>query len=310
MNRAEQIWVLFRGGKDENEIANMLGIKQSTIRRALRKYKEKHPVDRVPEILLFDIETSPMTVLVWGLYKQKIPSDNVINDWAILSWAAKWLHENEVMSAVVKPLEAKNRQDKSIINQLWALFEKADVIIAHNAKKFDVRKCNARFIINGLNPPMPYQVIDTLTESRKHFAFSSYKLDDINQTLEKNQKIKTTYQLWKQCVGIECDSKQQKQALSDMQRYNENDVVVLEELYLGLLPWIKSHPNVGVFPNATGPVCASCGHTLPEWDKYSYYTTPMGRYRAFRCRCGAINRARLSDISTSERCLLYSSVSR
>ncbi len=55
----------------------------------------------LPRILLFDIETAPMEVFVWGLYKQFIPHTNVIKDWFILSWSAKWLYEDKILSAVV-----------------------------------------------------------------------------------------------------------------------------------------------------------------------------------------------------------------
>ena len=38
------------------------------------------PINDLPKILLFDIETSPMEVYVWGLYKQFISHNNIIKD--------------------------------------------------------------------------------------------------------------------------------------------------------------------------------------------------------------------------------------
>ena len=72
----------------------------------------------LPRILLFDIETAPMEVFVWGLYKQFIPHTNVIKDWFVLSWSAKWLYEDKILSAVVTSEEAKNRDDKRILGEI------------------------------------------------------------------------------------------------------------------------------------------------------------------------------------------------
>jgi hypothetical protein len=40
---------------------------------------------------------------------------------------------------------------------MWKLLDRADVVVGHNADKFDVRKGNARFIAHGLPPPPPYR---------------------------------------------------------------------------------------------------------------------------------------------------------
>lgn len=311
MSKIYDVWKLYKEKNEEGEISKKLGIKRSSVSRYIRMYKQKHPIERSPNILLFDIETSPMIVLVWGLYKQKISPTNIIKDWSILSWSAKWLHSNEVLSMSVSSKEARDRTDKSVIKELWNLFDKADIIVAHNARRFDIRKTNVRFIINGLKPPMPYQIVDTYIESKKNFAFSTFKLNDLNRILGKTQKIKTEYSLWKRCVGIECGSKEQETALDEMVAYNRQDVLSLEELYLEILPWIKSHPNLGVFPNSSGNMCSNCQSELLDWNKYSYYTTPMGRYRTYRCgKCGAINRSRLSDLSSKEKAYLKSSTAR
>ena len=47
-----------------------------------------------------------------------------------------------------------------------------------------------------------------------------------------------------------------KDAWKRMEKYNIQDVVLLENLYGHLLPWIKSHPNHNLFSD--GHVCPSC----------------------------------------------------
>lgn len=255
---------------------------------------------RHPETLLVDIETLPLEVLVWGLYKQKISNQNVIKDWSMVSWAAKWLFDSEIMSEVVAPKEAINRTDKSIVKGLWNLMDKADIVIAHNAVKFDVRKMNARFKLNGLGPPLPYQIIDTLRHAQKNFAFSSYSLDYLNRLLDNSGKIKTEYGLWKKCIGMNGPDAQKK-ALQSMIKYNCQDITVLEELYVELRPWMKSHPNLGLYYDSVEDTqrCTNCGDTNITWK--GTYVTPMNRYRAWRCKCGAVGRDRLSELSAAER---------
>src|SRR4030042_1280720 len=52
----------------------------------------------LPNVLILDVETAPMRVYVWGLYKQRISHSNIITDWNMLSWAGKWLYNPEVLS--------------------------------------------------------------------------------------------------------------------------------------------------------------------------------------------------------------------
>ena len=81
-------------------------------------------------VLILDIETSPLEVYTWGLYKQRINPCNVIKDWAVLTWAAKWLCDSKIHSGVVTPFDATNRDDRTIITALWKLVDEADIIIA------------------------------------------------------------------------------------------------------------------------------------------------------------------------------------
>ena len=142
------------------------------------------PKQELPKILLFDIETALMEVYVWGLYKQRIPHTNIIKDkdgneksWFVLSWAAKWLFDDNVQSDIVTPSESKSRNDKRILKSIWKLLDEAEIVIGHNLDRFDIRKLNARFIDHDNNPPSPFRSIDTLKVARKEFAFVSYKQD-------------------------------------------------------------------------------------------------------------------------------------
>jgi len=283
------------------QIAEEVGCTRRLARMVRNEYSPEVVTKKAPKILIFDIETSPMEVFVWGLYKQQIPIQNVIKDFSLLSWSAKWLFEPDIMSAKVTGWEAKNRKDSSIIEGLWKLLDEADMVVGHNVAKFDVRKSNLRFHINGLKPPMPYRVIDTMKHAMRVFGSSSYKMDYLNKIFGLSMKKDTTYDLWVRSVNGD------ESALAEMLRYNEFDVVVTEELYLDLRPWMKSHPNVALYIDTEDIICTNCGNEDLDWG--GHYFTPAGKYKAFRCNnCGAIGRSRISSLTKEERAKLLLSI--
>lgn len=290
---------------DNYQIAEKVGCTPRTVRRILGPYKDRMQeklgvgVDDtvavgLPKVLIFDIETSPMETYVWRLGKQYVGPDNVIKDWSILSWSAKWLFQPDVMSAVVTTQEAKDRTEESIIHGIWNLLDQADIIIAHNGKRFDTPKLNTKFILHGFNPPRPYQEIDTKQAAYKHFDFASTSLKFLNRLFNLEQKFETTYGLWVRAVNGDAS------ALKEMVEYNAQDVVALEELYLMLRPWIKSHPNMNLYVNTDKSVCPNCGFLDLHWN--GTYVTPAGKYKSFRCAdCGAIGRSRFADLTKADR---------
>lgn len=271
----------------------------------MRLAKDTDVAKHSHRILLLDIETAPLEAYVWEVGpKIQIGHYQIKNEWFILSWAGKWLLEDGVKADVVTPKEAIDKDDYRVCQSLWDVIEEAHIIIAHNAVWFDVRKANARFIANTLPPPSPYQVIDTLKQSRKIAAFSSHKLDHLTKTFGLSQKEDTDFSLWVDCCNGD------KEALGYMLKYNKSDILALEGLYLFLRPWMTSHPNLGLYCDHDGEICPSCGCESIDWRINEYYT-PAGKYNAFRCNeCGAIGRSRFSALKSEERKVLTISTAR
>ena len=271
----------------ESETLKHYQIKQETLGRYKRRksfYETKQP-----KVLLVDIETTPMQVHTWGTWKQRIGHEQVINDWFMLSYSAKWLFDSKMHSSVLTPKEVLAKDDSRISKELWKLFDQADVLIGHNISGFDLPKAQTRFLLNKLAPPSPFQIIDTLKVAQKNFRFASNKLDYISQLMLNDRKLHTEYQLWLRC--LEGDAK----SLEEMLIYNRKDVLLLEEAYVFLRPYIKSHPNMAIYQESLEPSCPNCGST--NIDECGHYTTTVNRYIAFRCRdCGAICRSRKTDI--------------
>lgn len=288
------------------EIAEALGCSRRTVRRVAGPQRMRKGVEpaRMPRILLFDIETMLMETYVWSLFKNVIMPSQLIKDWSIICWAAKWLFDAEVISEQVSAAEAVERKDGSVLTTLWHLLNEADIVIGHNAANFDIPKVNARFMHYGMLPPSPYQVIDTKMVFKKVAKPSSLSLDFVNKFLKLEElKGKSEYDMWKR-IAKGCEK-----SIEEMVAYNKQDVVALEDLYLRIRPWIKSHPNVGTYLESDEPVCPNCGNEKISWQ--GYYHTPAGRYQSFRClECGAIGRSRFSDFDKDKRKVLCLSTAR
>ena len=252
------------------------------------KYSKKHK--GLPKVLILDIETAPIKAYVWGLWKQNVYLDQIQSDWFMLTWAAKWLFGNEIYSDKLTSEEALQEDDKRLVKGIWELLEKADIVIAHNGKHFDIPKMNARFIQNGLGPTTPYQTIDTLQVARKQFGFSSNKLEALARKFEIESKDATDFNLWKECMYGNTD------ALLYMETYNRQDTNILEEMYLKLRPWIKSHPNTGLYMETKESVCPNCGSN--NIKTVGQYVTHVSKFNTFRCEdCGSIGRFRTNQVS-------------
>lgn len=271
------------------KLAKMYSTTREIIYRAKATARNDKPTVRksIPKILIFDIETSPLRAYVWRRWKENISLDQTISEWFCISWSAKWLFSAETMSDVLTSEEILNEDDSRIIKSLWNLVNEADILIAHNGKNFDIPKINSRFLMNGLQPPKPYQQIDTLDVVRKQFGFSSNRLDALAGYFGIDHKLSTGFELWAKCMNGD------KEALEYMNKYNEKDVEILEEVYLKLRPWIKNHPNVGMYIDSNEPVCANCGgNNLTKIEGYHY--TQTAKYELYRCDCGAVSRGRVN----------------
>lgn len=186
---------------------------------------------RKPKILFFDIETTPNLGYTWGKYEQDVLSFK--KEWRILCVAYKWLGQKQVHW-----VGGKNR-DGAVLRRLKKLFDQADVVVAHNGDAFDVKKISTRMLISKITPLNDVASIDTLKVAKKHFNFTSNRLNDIAQALGIGSKVKHTgIDLWLGC--LQNDPK----AWKLMERYNRRDVELLEKVYLRMYPWIIKHPNL------------------------------------------------------------------
>ncbi len=232
------------------------------------------------KILVFDIETTPNLAYVWGKYQQDVIAYN--HELELLSFAYKWFSEKEIYAVGLNDFD-----EETLVLRLHQLFDEADIVIAHNGARFDVRKANAKFIEYGLTPPSPYKVVDTKIVAKRYFMFNSNKLDDIGSLLGVGRKVQTGgFSLWLGCMAGD------EKAWAKMLRYNKQDVILLEKIYKKLRPWIENHPGLNIIDSRPS-ACPKCGHTKLQARGTRH--TKVSIFRRFQCLgCGGWCQARKS----------------
>jgi DNA polymerase III epsilon subunit-like protein len=167
---------------------------------------------------------------------------------------------------------------KQMLKGIHGLLNDADAVISYNGRKFDLPILHKEFLLYNFNPPQPYKQIDLLNTMRQRFKFVSNKLDYVCQQLGLGKKADHEgFELWLKCMAND------KEAWKRMEKYNKQDVVLLESLYNRVLPWIKNHPNMNLHQDHEG--CPTCGAT--QLQKRGTSISGTGTYQRYQCRsCG------------------------
>lgn len=175
------------------------------------------------KVLIYDIETSPNIGWFWRAgYKQNIGTHQILKERAIICVSYKWLGEEQVYNLTWD----KNQDDKFLIEQFVEVLNEADLIVAHNGDRFDIKWLKTRALYHRI-PMLPnYPQFDTLKVAKSKLYLNSNRLDYIAKFLGYEGKIQTTPELWhKICVLND------QQSLIDMLNYCDEDVRQLEKVY-------------------------------------------------------------------------------
>lgn len=257
-----------------------------------------------PKVLIFDLETSPLRSYTWGLWNQNVGLNQIHGEWFLLSYAAKWLGEDEIFYDDMRG-KVDTEDDTHLLDVMWNLLDQADIVITQNGIKFDSKKINARFILNGYKPPSSYKHIDTLQIAKKTFGFTSNKLqwmtDKLNVDFKKLDHGKFFgFNLWKEMLNDNIE------AWEECEEYNKYDVWSLEELYLKMAAWDKSHPNFNLYHHESEHICR-CGSK--DVVRYGYAYTGKSKFQRWRCNdCGAETRDSINLFDKEKRKSLHLNV--
>ena len=168
----------------------------------------------------------------------------------------------------------------AFMQQVWDVFDRADLIIGHNADRFDARHLMGGWAEMGLPAPSPYKVIDTLKIARGTFAYESNTLDALNKRLGIDAKTdKYDSRVAKAAVAGD------KEAQDRIRFYNMGDIAASEALFDRLRPYARNIPHLGMWTDDE-MACPSCGHTMTATGKTVHAN--VQKYEHLHCpNCGA-----------------------
>ncbi|QVW53888.1 putative DNA polymerase/3'-5' exonuclease [Acinetobacter phage TaPaz] len=299
-------------GLSSRKICDKLGwsrTKKSTINYFFERHdREQQAVDALfksnqeepsVKILYIDLE---YTFSLSGHYDNwgvNIAQDAKVRESHLLSYSYAW-NNGEVKGEILKAEDIQKDVLRSILNndpkteldfdmtlKLWHLLDQADVVIAHNARGYDIKQLNSLFLKYGLCLPSPYKIIDTLTIAKKMFKLPFKNLKYLAEFLGVTQKIETGgAKFWKlAAIGYSED------VMHEVLEYNKGDIYTLREVYLKLRMYNNDGVNVAAFGSGDEVRCPSCGNSdLSKLNKQA--TTTRHQYNVYRCNhCQALSRS-------------------
>lgn len=267
--------------------------------------ESKEKLRQLPRILTIDIETSPNALAGWALFNQNFSLDQIEREWFLLSYTAKWLDSDEVIYNDMKG-KVKTEDDTELLQELWNLFDQADILVGQNHKKFDIKKINARMLMQGITKPYsPVKTEDTLDIAKRKFGFTSNKLawlsEHLNIKFKKQDHDKFAgYKLWKECMS------ENVEAWDSMKEYNIFDVLSTEELWLTLRAWDDKSVNFALYLNDDNMMCKCGSHNLVK-EGFAY--TSLSKFQQYRCQdCGGFMRGRVNHFTKEKRASLLMNI--
>lgn len=210
----------------------------------------------------------------------------LVKEKSIICIAYKWLGEKKThiisIGDDVKRFQKDPFDDTYVIKEFQKVIEEADLAIAHNGDKFDMKFYNSRLLKHGLSPLM-IKTYDTLKAAKYYFSLHSNRLGDIAKYLEVDKKSKSELSWWDDILF-----KSDRKALTSMEKYCIQDVNVLEQVYKKILPFVQgNHPTFGI--KADGSKCPRC--ESQKTQKWGIYHAISNSYQKHKCKdCGHVFR--------------------
>lgn len=223
------------------------------------------------KILYLDLETSPNIGTFWRPgNKVSLSPANILEERQIILASYAWNSSKPQTVSWKKDSKSSNKylqySDESVVKKLVNLCNEADVIVAHNAQRFDLPWLRARAMYYGITLDHNLQVFDTLKKTRGLLGLNSYKLDYLGKFFVADKKVETGgFGLWLGCMAG-C-----KNSMAKMKKYCEQDVALLRKYYLELIHYVPALNHAGAVQGKGKWTCKTCGSHQVRLRK-QYYT--------------------------------------
>lgn len=247
-----------------------------------------------PKILLFDIETAPMKVYTFSLFKPVIGVNQIIERPRVLCWSAQWYGTKSVM------FQSEYHDGYiEMLTGLRDLLDEAEVVVGYNSDSFDIPWMTEQFLENGIELPSPFKRVDLYRLNKRHLKTPSGKLDYLAWTLLNERKLSHSgIQLWIDCMDGDEATKAKGWAL--MKKYAIQDTKLLTPLYDKLKRFV-TNVNMGLWSDSE-MACPKCGST--DLQKRGFERTTAGKFQRYQCQsasCMAWSRGSKREDTTALR---------
>lgn len=213
-------------------------------------------------VILFDLEVFHLN---WG-------AD--LGTTICMGW--KVLGENKVHMESLADLHGKDLLDDGpLVKRCKEILEDADMWITYNGLRFDVPWLQTRLLLNKQQPLAPVAHKDLYPTMRFKFKFSRNSLHNVQEAMGlDNSKTPVRLLQWLHLLAG------RKTPWKEIQEHCKNDVLVLEEAYERVKPWMMSHPHLFDYEG-----CSTCGSALQSRGFYLSAGTKYPKQRLWCPKC-------------------------
>lgn len=239
-------------------------------------------------------KVSPAKILIWD-----IESTNLNASFGtILCIGWKWYGEKKVhVPTILQHQKRGMLDDKHLVAEFARVFAECDYHVAHYGSRFDLPMINTKLAKYELNPLPPKPMVDTWRVARRELRMHSNRLQALAQYLDvAHQKTPISFDDWLNAAHGN------KKAMREVVDHCEKDVLVLEEVFAKLRPWVREEPSAALFANIGDMDCTSCGSS--HVTRKGFKVSRTRRYQQWQCQtCGKWMRSVASEKGTQQKLL-------
>lgn len=169
-----------------------------------------------------------------------------------------------------------DKAEKALLKDFFEIYEKADVVVGHNLKKFDVKFLHVRALYHGLETVPVKRQEDTLEMCKRYFKLERNTLDYACEYFGIPTKTEERYaDLIDDCLLGDTST------WKKLSKYNNQDVYIDDLLYDKIKAYHRTHYNLNLITRKDAcPVCQSENTIKTD---YKYYRTSVKQ----NYKCGA-----------------------
>ncbi len=212
-----------------------------------------------PKILFFDIEATGLNA-AFG---------------TILCIGYKWEGEKKVYVPTILDDARNMLDDMPLVRDFADEFAKADYVVTWYGKRYDVPMIETKLLKHRLPPLAPKYHLDLWEAARSKFKLHSNRLQAFEKFLgTPDQKTDIDFDSWLKAAHGD------KAAIAEVSDHCRKDVLVLEQVFDRMRPWLDKEPPRALFTGQSDG-CPACGSLHVERRGYKVAATRL--YKQLRC---------------------------